>query len=217
MTVVDMKGATLDGVHVELTGSTMREGDTDSGGQLNFSGLQGGTYRLRFTGEQVTAFERDVTLKAGGVTTIQVPLSAAPPPRVIVKPAPEPPPAAAPPSPAVGPAGQPQILSLVDLAEKEYERKLPRRESVVSCSGNTRTMLLQLNGDQPERLYQDAESLFYVIAGEGFLRVDGKETRLTAGAFASVPRGTGFTLGRRGGKPLVLLSVLSGEPCEEAR
>ena len=78
-------------------------------------------------------------------------------------------------------------------------------------------MLLQLNGDQPERLYQDAESLFYVIAGEGYLRVDGKETRLTAGAFASVPRATGFALGRRGGKPLVILSVLSGEPCEEAK
>ena len=113
--------------------------------------------------------------------------------------------------------GQPQVLSLVDLAEKELERKQPRRETLVSCSGNTRTTLLQLNGDQPERLYEDAESLFYVIAGEGILRLDGKETRLLAGGFASVPRATSFTLGRRGRNPLILLTVLSGEACEEPK
>ena len=131
-----------------------------------------------------------------------------------MKPAPEaPPPAPA----AVGPAGKPQLLSLVDLAERELERKQPRRETAVSCSGNTRSTLLQLNSDQPERLYENAETLFYVIAGEGFLRVDGKDTRLVAGGFASVPRATSFTIGRRGRNPLILLAVLSGEPCEEAR
>jgi mannose-6-phosphate isomerase-like protein (cupin superfamily) len=78
-------------------------------------------------------------------------------------------------------------------------------------------MLLQLTSDQPERLYESAESLFYVIAGEGVIGIDGKETRLVAGVLASVPRATSFTIGRRGRNPLILLAILSGEPCEEAK
>jgi hypothetical protein len=48
-------------------------------------------------------------------------------------------------------------------------------------------------------------------------RVEGKERTLQAGGYATIPRGVPFTIGRRGNKALSLLSVLSGEPCEEAR
>jgi hypothetical protein len=46
----------------------------------------------------------------------------------------------------------PQVLSIVDLAERQLSGNQPRRETLVSCSGNTRTMLVVLNQDQPDRL-----------------------------------------------------------------
>jgi mannose-6-phosphate isomerase-like protein (cupin superfamily) len=204
-------GATLSGVGVELIGPTMRSGTTNPSGQINFTGLQAGTYRLRFTGDDVTAFEREVTLRAGQTAALDITLNGAPPPREIVKEI------VTDAAPAEGPAGTPQVLSLVDLAESELERRQPRRETLVSCSGATRSTLLQLNQDQPVRLYDSADSLFYVVAGEGVLDVGGGETRLQAGTFASVPRGTSFTIGRRGRNPLIMLSVLTGEPCEQPK
>jgi mannose-6-phosphate isomerase-like protein (cupin superfamily) len=204
-------GRTLSNVQVDLDGPTPRSGTTNASGQLNFTGLQAGTYRLRFTGEEVTAFEKEVALRAGQTATIDIALNPAPPPREIVKEAP------APAAPAPGPAGSPQTLSLVDLAERELDRRQPRRETLVACSGSTRATLVQLNQDQPARLYEDAESMLYVIAGEGTLTVGDRETRLEAGSFASVPRNTGYSIGRRGRNPLILLSVLGGPACEEAR
>jgi mannose-6-phosphate isomerase-like protein (cupin superfamily) len=213
--VTDLRGVPLPDITIDVDGPVQRAGKTNDIGQESLMTMPAGTYRLVFSGENVTALEREVTLKASGVTAVEVALKPAPPPKEVIKeikaPAPEAPP------PTVGPAGQPQILSLVDLVEKEYERKLDRRESLVACSGNTRSTLLQINQDQPARLYEDAESLFYVIAGEGFVQINGKESRLQAGGFASVPRATSYVLGRRGRNPLVVLSVLSGEPCEQAR
>jgi hypothetical protein len=42
-------------------------------------------------------------------------------------------------------------------------------------------------------------------------------TPLAAGGYVAIPRGTPFAIARRGNRPLSLLSVLSGAPCEEAR
>src|SRR5688572_28066864 len=67
ITVTDMRGMTLSGVHVEVTGPTERMGETDASGQLNFPGLTAGTYRLRFSGDPVTAFEKEVTVRAGQI------------------------------------------------------------------------------------------------------------------------------------------------------
>ena len=218
MTVTDMRGVPLDDVHVELTGPAVRAGETSGGGLLNFSGLQGGTYRLRFSGDVVTSLEREVVVAAGRVTTIEVPLSPAPPPKEVEKivqvaaPAP-----AQAPATKLGPAGSPQALDLVAFVEKEYERKQPRRDSLVACSGNTRSLLTQLNQDQPALLYENAELTLYVLGGEGALRMGGSETKVSAGYFASIPRNTSFVITRRGNKPLVFLSTLSGEPCDEVK
>ena len=217
MTVTDMRGTPLDDVHVELTGPMMRAGDTSGGGLLNFTGLQGGTYRIRFSGDAVTALEKEIVLVAGKVNMIDVPLSPAPPPKEIEKIVQVP--AAAPePAPAkVGPAGSPQTFDLVNLIEREYERKQPRRDSLVACSGNTRSVLTQINQDVKPLLYDNAEVTLYVISGEGTLRINNSETKVSAGYFVSIPRNTNFVVTRRGNKPLVFLSVLSGEPCEEAK
>ena len=65
ITVTSPQGATISGVHVALMGPTERGGDTDGSGQVNFPGLQAGTYRLRFSGDKVTAFEKEVVVRAG--------------------------------------------------------------------------------------------------------------------------------------------------------
>jgi mannose-6-phosphate isomerase-like protein (cupin superfamily) len=218
--VTDPQGATLAGVRVEVVGASDRTGETNASGQITFPGMQAGTYRLRFSGEQVITFEREVALRAGQVADVDVTLHPAPPPPA-PPPPPSPPPApepVAPPAPVVGPAGMPRTLSIVGLLEKELvPGNQPRRETLVSCSGNTRTMLVQLNQDQPERLYDTAEVTYYVVAGEGAVRIDGRDTALAAGAFVSVPRGTAHSLLRRGRRPLIVLTTLSGAPCEEAR
>jgi mannose-6-phosphate isomerase-like protein (cupin superfamily) len=127
----------------------------------------------------------------------------------------DPPPAPA--AAATGPAGKPQSLSIVDLLDKEFVGRQPRRESLLACSGSLRTTMVQLNEPQPERLYTNAEATYYVLAGEGAIRMGGRETRLETNGFVSVPRGVGHSFTRRGNRPLVLLASLSGEPCEEAR
>jgi hypothetical protein len=219
ITVTDASGATIPDVNVELIGPTPGTGVTNASGQINFPGLQAGTYRLRFTGDAVTAFEREVTLRAAQITKLPITLTAAPAPReAAAAPAPAAPVPTAPPPPAVGPLGQAQILSVVDLVERDLiGNNVPRKDALVACSGNTRTMLMQLNEPQAQRVYAGAESLYYVVAGEGAISVDGRDTPLEAGVYASLPRGTTHALTRKGRRPLILLAVLSGEPCEQAK
>jgi mannose-6-phosphate isomerase-like protein (cupin superfamily) len=217
MTVVDPAGGTLEGVMVDMTGPLARTGVTDASGQVNFPGLQAGTYRLRFAADHVTSFEREVALRAGQIEKLTITLNPAPRPAAAA-PSP-PPPAPAPPPPApVGAAGQPQVLSLVDLVERELVRNnQPRKDTLVACSGNTRSMLVQLNEPQATRIYEDAEAAYYVIAGEGAINVAGRDVPLAAGAYAALPRGAAHSLTRKGRRPLILLAILGGEPCEQAK
>ena len=74
-----------------------------------------------------------------------------------------------------------------------------------------------LNQDQAERLYDGAETEYYVVAGQGAVKLNGREASLAAGSYVSIPRNTSHSVLRRGNRPLILLSVLSGEPCEQAK
>jgi hypothetical protein len=213
ITVTNPQGGTLGGITVDLMGVTSRSGVTNSSGQMTFPGLQAGMYRLRFSGEEVITLERDVTLRGGEIADVDVTLSAAPPPKEIPVPV-APPPA---PAPVAGPAGQPLTLSVPDVLEKDYIGKQPRRDSLLACSGNMRTTMIQVNETLPERLYDSADAAYYVIGGEGTLRLNGKDAKLGVNGFASVPRGVTHSFQRRGNRPLILLAILSGAPCEEAR
>jgi hypothetical protein len=133
---------------------------------------------------------------------------------VIVKEAPAPAPTA---TAAAGPKGQPVTYAIGELLEKEFVGKQPRRETLLSCSGNERAAMIQLNEAMPERLYENADAIYYVLGGEGTLMLNGKEMKLGLNGFASVPRGTSHSFSKRGSRLLVLLSVLSGEPCEQAK
>jgi mannose-6-phosphate isomerase-like protein (cupin superfamily) len=215
LTVTDPRGVPLPGVQVSIVGASDRNGQTDGSGQVNFVGMQPGTYRVRFEGDKVIAFEREVAVRAGQPTGLDVTLNPAaappappPPPAPVEKPAAE---------AVVGPQGMPQIVSIVDLAEKQLSGNQARRETLVACSGNTRTTLVVLNQDQPDRLYDGAETEYYVVAGQGAVKVNGREAPLMAGSYASIPRNTSHGIAKRGNRPLILLSILAGEPCEEAK
>lgn len=214
ITATDGKGTPFEDVTVQMTGVASDSGTTNSLGQLSFPRLRSGTYRLRFSGDGVVAFEREVTLKAGEIVKVPVTLTAAEPPKpVAAAPPPLPP---APEKPVVGPSGAPQIGSVSKLAESERRTK-ERREILLSCSGNTRNVLLVLTGEQSQRVYDSAESTFYVLEGQGGAQVGSLTSQIGPGSFVAVPRGTPFTLARQGNRPLSLLWTLSGEPCEQAR
>jgi mannose-6-phosphate isomerase-like protein (cupin superfamily) len=212
VTVSGPGGGPLENVHVQVTGPMERTGDTNPAGQVNFPGLPAGTYRLRFSGDNVVTFEREATLQGGRVTAVQVTLNAAEAKKD--EPKAEPP---APPPPVVGPVGSPQWGSLTDLAKRGLQAKPVRREILLSCSGNSRSVLLLMNEDQPDRVYQDAETTYYVLDGQGVVKIGDRPGDVSPGSFVSVPRGMNFSVTRRGNKPLVLLWVLSGPRCEEAR
>jgi len=212
ITVTDTHGLPIPDVRVTIAGPSDRSGETDNSGQVNFVGMQPGIYRARFDSDKVISFEREVNVRAGQPTGVDVTLTAAPPP-----PPPPPAPVVEKPEEIVGPPGLPQVLSIVDLAEKQLSGNQPRRETLVACSGNTRTTLVVLNQDQAERLYDGAETEYYVVAGQGAVRLNGRETLLAAGSYVSIPRNTSHSILRRGNRPLILLSVLAGEPCEQAK
>ena len=217
--VADMMGTPLAGVVVEVSGPTPRSGETTDSGIFNLPGLQPGTYRLRFSSKAVTTFEKEVAVRAGQILDLDIALTLAPPP----PPPPAPPPAPAPvviketvPA-AVGPLGQPLSLSVVDVLEKDFVGKQPRRETLLSCSGSLRVMMIQLNEPMPERLYENADATYYVLGGEGTLRRGSTNVSLGTNGYVSVPRGTMHAFTRRGNRPFVLLATLSGEPCEQAK
>ncbi len=216
ITVTDPKGLTLAGIQVSVTGTTPRSGETDGSGNVNFTGLMAGTYRLRFDGEKWISFEREVTVRAGQVLDVDVALNPAPePPPPPPQPAPAPEPVA--PATRVGPKGQPQTIAILDWLDKEFVGRDPRRESILSCSGNERATILQLNEPMPQRLYEEADVVYYVLGGEGSVSLDGKNARVATNGFVSVPRGTPHSFEKRGNRPLMLLAVLGGEPCERAK
>ena len=202
------------GVRVSISGPTERSDQTDAGGQLSIPSLLTGTYRVRFEGEKVTTFEKEVTVQTGRVAQVDVMLNPAPEPKVVTAPAPAP---SAPSGPALGPKGEPLTVGVVALLEKEFVKDQPRRESLLACSTNQRTTMIQLNKQLPERLYEDADAVYYVLGGEGTIQLNGKNSQLATYDFVSVPRGTSHAFTNRGKRALVLLAILSGEPCEQAK
>jgi len=212
ITTTNPEGATLPGIRVDLLGAADRSGETDSSGTLRFGNIRAGTYRVRFSGPGVITYEREAVVRAGQTADLDVTLNPAP---EAPEPEPAPPqqqaPAAAAPQ---GAPGQPKLQSILELLEKEFIGRQPRKETLLGCSVNLRSTMIQLNEAQPERLYESAESAYYVLGGEGAIRLNGRESALVTGSFALVPRGTAHAFIRKGRRPLILLAVLSGEACE---
>src|SRR5215813_10502291 len=101
MTVTDARGLPISRIQVTVAGPSDRNGETNDSGQLNFVGMQPGTYRVRFDSDKVIAFEREVVVRSGQTTSFDTVLNPAPPPPAPPPPAPAPAPAA--PAAKVGP------------------------------------------------------------------------------------------------------------------
>ena len=111
---------------VASDGPTPRNGETNASGQMNFPGLLAGVYRLRFEGDAVVAFEKEVTIRNGQVLAVDVMLNPAkksgPGARAGARAVAAPPPAAA---AKTGPAGQQQVLSVPKVLEEQFRRQGP--------------------------------------------------------------------------------------------
>jgi mannose-6-phosphate isomerase-like protein (cupin superfamily) len=89
----------------------------------------------------------------------------------------------------------------------------PQKVTTVACSGLAQTVLWQIREAWTNRQHAAAEAMLYVVGGEGTLALEGRNVSLSAGTFASVPRGTTYGLTRRGRNPLIVLANLAGEAC----
>ncbi len=208
--VTDLEGKGLGDVWVKGTGPVDRESPTDAEGMVTLRNMLPGTYRLRFEHERFVTFEREVTVQANKPMTVNVALNAAPPPPE--QPARDPGPAA----PALPPAGPPTSVNLIDLIERNFVGNNPSLTSSVGCAPSATANLMQLREPLAQHAHADADELVYVLGGEGTHKVDGKDISLQAGVFAVVPRGTAHSFTRRGSRPLIFLSVLSGQPCSSS-
>lgn len=91
--------------------------------------------------------------------------------------------------------------------------KDPNKSDEVGCTASARTTLLQIPNELEDKAAPDADEVLYVVGGQGSLRLGNKDVQLETGSLAVVPRGTVRGLTRKGKKPLIVLSVVSGPPC----
>jgi mannose-6-phosphate isomerase-like protein (cupin superfamily) len=211
ITVTDQSGAPLPDVHVLLTGALDRSGSTQSNGTVRFDSMRPGTYRVRFEKEGFVILEREIEVRAGQPAPApSVALTAAPP-------APPPPPPA--PEPAktmtMPPPGKAVSLNVPDFIERNFiTNNQPQKVTPVSCSGLANTVLWQVREAWDNREHPDQDAMIYVVGGEGTIRLDGRDVPLQAGSFVQVPRGSSYSLSRRGRNPvLIALATLVGQGC----
>jgi mannose-6-phosphate isomerase-like protein (cupin superfamily) len=193
-----------------LTGLLDRSGSTQTNGVVKFDGLRAGVYRVRLTKDGFTTLEREFEWRAGQPAPAPaVTLTAAPPPPA----PPQPPPT---PKLSIPPPGKPVSVSLPDFIEKNYiTNTQPQKTSTVACSGLAENVLWQIREPWENRVNENSDTMLYVIGGEGTLRLDGRDMTMQAGHFATVPRGSSYSLLRRGRNPLIVLATLVGEPCQQ--
>jgi mannose-6-phosphate isomerase-like protein (cupin superfamily) len=207
--VTDRTGMTLESAHVTAEGPVSRDGTTDRNGGVTFKGLNAGTYRLRVERDGFVTLEKEVIVNAGVTTSADAALSAAPPPPPPPAPIQAPPPPAAP----VLVAGDPKVVSVTDLAEKDLASKDVTRETPIGCSGATAVRLILTRDAVPSHTHADGDETLYVVAGEASLKLAGQEYALSAGSLALVPRGADHSLTRKGKNPVIVLSTLNGPAC----
>jgi hypothetical protein len=206
--VTNTFGQSLDAVRVTAAGPVARDGVTDPGGLVRFAGMRPGEYRLHLEKEGLVTLEKDVTLAAGKSIAVDATLNEAPKP-------PPPPPAPAPSAGPAGPPGEPKVVSISDFLDKNLiGGREPMKQSVMGCSGVQQSVLLQVRDPLPEQTDDQLDQTLYVVAGQGTLKLGGREHGVNASSFAIIPRGTPYSLTRgRGNAPLIVLLSRANEPC----
>jgi mannose-6-phosphate isomerase-like protein (cupin superfamily) len=204
--VTNTFGQALDAVRITAAGPVAREGVTDQAGLVRFAGMRPGEYRLHLEKEGLVTLEKDVSLAAGKSIAIDATMNEAPKP-------PPPPPTPAPTAAPTGPPGEPRVLSVSDFIEKNLIAREPMKQSSLGCSGVLRSVLLQIRDPLAETTDDQLDQTLYVVAGQGTLKLGGRENPLGASSLAIIPRGTPYSLTRRGNAPLFILLSRANEPC----
>jgi mannose-6-phosphate isomerase-like protein (cupin superfamily) len=208
--VTAMDGTPLPEILVRATGPVNREVETDQSGSVILANLTAGNYRLRFEHVKFITLERDVTVIAGKPLKISAALNVAPPP-------PPPPPKVEPPPPPVAaPPGnyQPGVANFESWIDTGFIGRAPSKRLPVGCTASASTTMVQINEPIAERTRPDADETIYAVAGEATLRMGGREHNLSVSSIVTIPRGTPSSITRRGSRPFLFVSVVSGPPCQ---
>lgn len=208
--VTDRSGSPVADVQVALAGPVDRSGTTGANGAVVFQTVRAGTYRLRFERDDFTTLEREVIVSGRQPVNLSVALTPAPD----EKPAPPPAPVA-PVEPPVVVKAEPRVLSIPDFLDRNLVRSEPQKVSLLGCAQGGTARLLQVRDPLDGQLHADVDELLYVVAGDGAVRMENQETKVSAGYFALVPRGAQHSIRRQGRNPLILLSILAGAPCTD--
>ncbi len=213
--ITDGSGRAIENVTVNVMGPVDREVKSPASGPTRVEGLRAGTYRVRFSHEKFITFEKEISWRAGtAAPEMSITLNAAPTPPPPPAPAPA---VVAPPSvaaPKLPPPGAAKTVGIPEFLEKNFiTNREPQKESLIGCSGVGQAMLWQIREPWTGRRHESADGMFYVVAGEGRLKLGEREFTVASGAFAVVPRGTTYNLSRSGRNPLMVLAVLAGAPC----
>jgi mannose-6-phosphate isomerase-like protein (cupin superfamily) len=211
--VRSQSGRPLPDTRVLISGTETHELTTDAQGTVAIP-LAPGSYRLRFEREDFITLERDETIKSGPPPEIDIALDAAPPPPL---PPPPPPPTPTPtPTPPPVESGPPVNVSIPDYLEKNFIGRDPLKESILGCTVDATTRLLQLRDSLAVHAHADMDEVIYVVAGTGAIRTRDTTTNVAPGSLSVIPRGVSHSIERRGGNPLIVLSILAGAPCRAA-
>jgi len=206
--VKDEDGASINDVRLVLTGDATGEFVTGGAGTAVIPDLKDGVYRVRCEREGFITLEREFTLKGGAYGQIDVVLHAAPEPPA--QPAPEPA------APAIAPGGRPVTISIVDYLDRNLIAREPLKESILACNPLETVRLLQMREGVAEHVHQAGDEIIYVVAGEGTVRIGDAPTPVRPGSLVVVTSGTGHALERAGKNPLIVVSTLTGAPCDHA-
>jgi mannose-6-phosphate isomerase-like protein (cupin superfamily) len=205
--VRNQSGTPISDVRVAISGEASKEAKTDANGSASIAAIHDGDYRLRFERDGFVTLEREITVRNGQPSGIEVVLNPAPAP----PPPPEPTPT---PAPALGPSGPPVQVSIPDFLDKNSIGRDPLKESVLGCTSDSTTRVLQIRDALAVHTHSALDEVIYIVAGEGTVRLGAQASPISAGSLAVIPRGVPHSLERRGRNPLTVLSMLAGAPCQ---
>jgi hypothetical protein len=211
--VRDQDGAGVPEAGLFLSGAATGEFTTGAiAGTAVIPNLKPGVYRLRVEHEGFVTLEREFTLGTGAWSPIDIVLNTAPPPPPPPKPAPAPAPVV-----VIPPSGPPVTMSITDFLDRNFIGREPTKESILACKPLETVRVLQMREGLARHVHDRLDEIIYVVAGEGAVRIGEETTALRAGSLVVIPNGTGHALERRGKNPLIVLSTLTGSPCEPAK
>jgi hypothetical protein len=210
--VSDGVGLGIQGVRVIVSGPITRDAQTVADGTVRLLGLKPGAYRFRFEHEKFVTLERDVAIRSGQPSDLDVTLT-----RVPEKPKAEAPPP--PPPPSTERESEPLSAASFDVAgylEKDYLKSGANRVKSIACSSSDAVSLVQTTSSYVAPAGK-RQLVAVAIAGQGRVSVGGRSSSIDskAGTTVVVPANAAFEATREGKGTLVFVLVAIGEGCQE--